>query len=164
MIRNSFIGVVLLGAFLVVFAGISHAGGMMHQSSGDEKPVGEAMVPASPQFGTWEYWLAEETGTLPGPEARSGPAEQAAEPASPQFGTWEYWLGGGNGALPESGLEQPLVGDCRETGLVNDRSGAANRNRVVRIPAGERINAALRAGIFCLPFPGYYPGRITNKL
>ena len=100
MKRNSFIGVVLLGGFLVVFVGISHAGGMMHQSSGDERPVREAMVPASPQFGTWEYWLAEETGTLPGPEAGSRPAEQATEPASPQFGTWEYWLAEETGTLP----------------------------------------------------------------
>src|SRR4030066_1486661 len=97
MKRNSFIGGVMLGAFLVVFAGISHAGGMMHKSSGDERPGREAMVPASPQFGTWEYWLAEETGTLPATEAGSRPAEQATEPASPQFGTWEYWLGGGKG-------------------------------------------------------------------
>ena len=100
MKRNSFIGVVLLGAFLVVFAGTSQAGGMMHQSSGDERPVGAVMVPESPQFGTWEYWLAEETGTLPGPEAGSGPAERETEPASPQFGTWEYWLAGETGTLP----------------------------------------------------------------
>ena len=100
MKRNSFIGVVLLGGFLVVFAGISHAGGIMHQSRGDERPVTEAMVPASPQFGTWEYWLAEETGTLPATEAGSRPAEQATEPASPQFGTWEYWLAEETGTLP----------------------------------------------------------------
>src|SRR4030042_7080445 len=100
MKRNSFIGVVLLGAFLVVFAGTSQAGGMMHQSSGDERPVGAVMVPESPQFGTWEYWLAGGTGDLPGPEAGSGPAERETEPASPQFGTWEYWLAGGNGAVP----------------------------------------------------------------
>src|SRR4030067_2137051 len=104
MKRNSFIGVVLLGGFLVVFVGISHAGGMMQQSSGDERPVREAMVPPSPQFGTWEYWLAEETGTLPGPEAGSRPAEQATAPASPQFGTWEYWLAGGNRGGPRAGV------------------------------------------------------------
>jgi len=96
---NSFIGVMVLGILLVGFAGISHAGGMTHQSSGDARPIGEAMVPASPQSGTWEYWLAEETGTLPGPEAGSGPAEQATEPASPQFGTWEYWLAEETGTL-----------------------------------------------------------------
>ena len=80
MKRNSFIGVVLLGAFLVVFAGISHAGGMMHKSSGDERPVREAMVPASPQFGTWEYWLAEETGTLPRPDVSSHSSEMVERP------------------------------------------------------------------------------------
>src|SRR3990172_11697249 len=101
MKRNSFIGVVLLGAFLVVFAGISHAGGMMHQSSGDERPVREAMVPASPQFGTWEYWLAEETGTLPGPGAGGRPAGQATAPPPPPFRARGYLLGAANTTLPK---------------------------------------------------------------
>ena len=41
-------GVVVLGALLVVFAGISQAGGWMHRSSGDERPVAEALGTESP--------------------------------------------------------------------------------------------------------------------
>jgi hypothetical protein len=81
MKRNSFIGVVLLGAFLVVFAGTSQAGGMMHQSSGDERPVGAVMVPESPKFGTWEYWLAGETGTLPSQYVSRHSSEIVERPA-----------------------------------------------------------------------------------
>src|SRR3990172_12472027 len=39
MKRKSFIGAVVLGALLVVFAGISQAGGVIHKSSGDESPA-----------------------------------------------------------------------------------------------------------------------------
>jgi hypothetical protein len=51
--------------------GISPAMGETNKLGGDERPVMEAMETASPQFGTWEYWLAEETGNLPGSEPSS---------------------------------------------------------------------------------------------
>jgi len=98
--RQWFWRVVGLGALLIVLAGISPAVGEINKMGGEERPVTEAMETASPQFGTWEYWLAEETGTLPGPEVGSGPAERATESASPQFGTWEYWLAEETGTLP----------------------------------------------------------------
>src|SRR4030065_574265 len=73
MKRKSFIGAVVLGALLVVFAGISQAGGVMHKSSGDEKPMKQtketaqqAMRPSD--FGEsgppLEYWEALGTGHL----------------------------------------------------------------------------------------------------
>lgn len=92
-------GVVGLGTLLIVFAGISPAVGEINKMGGEERAVTEAMETGPQQFGEWEYWLAVETGTLPLPEAGSGPAVQATEPASPQFGTWEYWLAEETGTL-----------------------------------------------------------------
>ena len=66
MKRQWFWGVVGLGALLIVLSGISPAVGEINKMGGEERPVTEAMETASPQFGTWEYWLAEENGTLRG--------------------------------------------------------------------------------------------------
>ena len=99
MKRQWFWGVVGLGALLIVLSGISPAVGEINKMGGEERPVTEAMETASPQFGTWEYWLAEETGTLPRPKAGSESAERATEPASPQLGTLEYWMAEENGTL-----------------------------------------------------------------
>jgi len=67
--KQSFMGVVVLGALIVVFAGISQAGGWMHQSSGDERPVAEALETESLAIAdwatAWEYFDVVETGTLP---------------------------------------------------------------------------------------------------
>ena len=73
MKRKSFIGAVVLGALLVVFAGISQAGGVMHKSSGDEKPMKQTKETAQQairpsDFGEsgppLEYWEALGTGHL----------------------------------------------------------------------------------------------------
>ena len=73
MKRNSFIGVMVLGALLIVFAGISQAGGWMHKSSGESKPVKQTMETAQQAFRPsdfgesgppMEYWEALETGFL----------------------------------------------------------------------------------------------------
>ena len=81
MKRKSFIGAVALGAFLVVFAGISQAGGWMHKSSEDRKSMEQASNIPAPEFWTDEYsaesgspaefWGPVETGTLPGSNERS---------------------------------------------------------------------------------------------
>src|SRR3990170_1785631 len=86
MKRKSFIGAVVLGALLVVFAGISQAGGVMHKSSGDEKA---AMKTTSQGFSfaetgeggpTLEYWEALGTGSV-----ASGDEKHAKETASREF-------------------------------------------------------------------------------
>jgi hypothetical protein len=73
MKRNSFIGVNVLGALLIAFAGISQAGGGMHKSSGEAKPVKQTMKTAQQAFRTsdfgesgppMEYWEALGTGFL----------------------------------------------------------------------------------------------------
>ena len=73
MKRKSFMGAVVLGALLVVFAGISHAGGLMHKSSGEAKPVKQTLETAQQAFRTsdfgdggppLEYWEALGTGYL----------------------------------------------------------------------------------------------------
>ena len=73
MKRNSFIGVNVLGALLIAFAGISQAGGGMHKSSGETKPVKQTMETAQQAFRTsdfgesgppMEYWEALGTGFL----------------------------------------------------------------------------------------------------
>ena len=73
MKRKSFMGAVVLGALLVVFAGISHAGGLMHKSSGEAKPVKQTLETAQQAFRTsdfgdggppLEYWEALGTGFL----------------------------------------------------------------------------------------------------
>ena len=69
MKRQSFIGVVALGALLVVFAGVSPAVGGENNLSGDERPVVEALETASPEItewaAAWEYFDVVETGALP---------------------------------------------------------------------------------------------------
>ena len=73
MKRNSFIGVIVLGALLVVFAGISQAGDWIHKSSGHQKPMKQTMETAQQAFRTsdfgesgppMEYWEALGTGFL----------------------------------------------------------------------------------------------------
>ena len=115
MKRNSFIGVIVLGAILFVFAGISQAGGWMHKSSGEAKPVKQTMETAqqafrSSDFGEsgppLEYWQALGTGYLASGEAK--PVKQTME-TTPQvsrtldFGEGgaplEYWQALGTGFL-----------------------------------------------------------------
>jgi len=80
MKRQSFMGVVILGALLVVFAGISQAGGWMHQSSGDERPVAEALETESPAIAdwatAWEYFDAVETGAILATASGGGIADE----------------------------------------------------------------------------------------
>ena len=73
MKRNSFIGVIVLGALLIVFAGISQAGGGKHESSVKAKPVKQTMETAKQAFRAsdfgeggppLEYWQALGTGFL----------------------------------------------------------------------------------------------------
>ena len=73
MKRKSFMGAVVRGALLVVFAGISQAGGVMHKSSGKarmEKQTLETVKKAlrKSDFGEsgppMEYWEALGTGFL----------------------------------------------------------------------------------------------------
>lgn len=70
MKRKSFIGVVTLGALLVIFAGNSQAGGVMHQSSGDERLTVESISQdfSLAEFGEGgaprEYWEALGTGSI----------------------------------------------------------------------------------------------------
>ncbi|HJX15691.1 MAG TPA: hypothetical protein VJ386_08140 [Candidatus Deferrimicrobiaceae bacterium] len=77
MKRNAFIGVIALGAVLVVFSGISQAGGWMHQSSGETKSMKQGSnTPAlEPWPWSYEYSQALETGTLPGTDVKSESSE-----------------------------------------------------------------------------------------
>jgi len=81
--------ILMLGAFLAASAGVSQAGDRMNRS-------------ASPEFGTWEYWMAEETGNLPSPESSTHPGKESMNTASAEFGTWEYWEAQETGNLPGS--------------------------------------------------------------
>ena len=78
--------IVMLGAFLAASPGFSQAGDRMSRS-------------ASPEFGTWEYWMAVETGDLPSPESSTHPGKKSMNTASAEFGTWEYWEGVEAGTL-----------------------------------------------------------------
>jgi len=87
MKRKSFIGVVALGAFLVIFAGIAQAGGGMHKSSGDERG---AMKTTSQGFSfaetgeggpTLEYWEALETGSISSPGGKSRLVDTGVDPS-----------------------------------------------------------------------------------
>jgi len=73
-------GVVVLGALLVVFVGISQAGGWMHRSSGDERPVAEALGTESTAIAdwatAWEYFDVVETGALPETASGGGTADE----------------------------------------------------------------------------------------
>ena len=70
MKRKSFIGAVVLGALLVVFAGISQAGGGIHKSGGDERPAAKTTSQefSFAEFGEggppMEYWEALGTGSI----------------------------------------------------------------------------------------------------
>lgn len=98
MSRNLFAAVVVLGAFLLAFAGISQAGGWMHKSSGDARKVEGATEAKSPEFGDWDYFGAVEAGTLPGTKVETAPSETMnvhpirwAEPfAKPLIGGLEF--------------------------------------------------------------------------
>jgi hypothetical protein len=101
MKRNSFIGVIVLVALLVVFAGISQAGGWMHKSSGDEKPVKQTMETAQQAFRPsdfgesgppLEYWEALGTGFLSSGETK--PVKQTLETAKQAFRPSDFGEGG----------------------------------------------------------------------
>lgn len=96
------VGAAVAVALLLVSPGPSPAGNRMSGSG-------------SPEFGTWEYWLAEETGNLPSPESDAHPGKETGDTASPEFGTWEYWLAEETGTLPgsEPGSYSPLNDDPR---------------------------------------------------
>lgn len=80
MKKQYFMVVVVLGALLVVFAGISQAGGWMHRSSGDERPVAEALGTESPAIAdwaaAWEYFDVVETGAVPETASGGGIADE----------------------------------------------------------------------------------------
>ena len=115
MKRNSFIGVIVLGALLFVFAGISQAGGWIHKSSGHQKPMKQTMETAQQAFRTsdfgesgptMEYWEALGTGFLSSGETK--PVNQTMKTAqqafrSSDFGEsgppMEYWEALGTGFL-----------------------------------------------------------------
>ncbi|MDH3384303.1 MAG: hypothetical protein OEM42_09610, partial [Deltaproteobacteria bacterium] len=60
--------IVMLGAFLAASPGFSQAGDRMNRS-------------ASPEFGTWDYWMAEETGNLPISELGTHPGKESMNSA-----------------------------------------------------------------------------------
>ena len=101
MKRKSFMGAVVLGALLVVFAGISHAVGLMHKSSGEAKPVKQTLETAQQAFRTsdfgesgppMEYWEALGTGFLSSGETK--PVKQTLETAQQAFRTSDFGDGG----------------------------------------------------------------------
>ena len=87
MKRKSFMGAVVLGALLVVFAGISQAGGVMHKSSGDERPAVETTSRefSFAEFGEggppMEYWEAMGTGSVSSSEASSRLLDTGVDPS-----------------------------------------------------------------------------------
>jgi hypothetical protein len=82
-------GVTLAVVLLVVSPGVSPAGDRMNRS-------------ASPEFGTWDYWMAEETGNLPISELGTHPGKESMNSASAGVGNWEYWEAEETGNLPGS--------------------------------------------------------------
>ena len=101
MKRNSFIGVIVLGALLVVFAGVSQAGDWIHKSSGHQKPMKQTMETAQQAFRTsdfgesgptMEYWEALGTGFLSSGETK--PVKQTLETAQQAFRTSDFGDGG----------------------------------------------------------------------
>src|SRR4030065_578167 len=102
-------GAVGLGALLLVFAGISQAGGVMHKSSGDERP---AVKTTSQEFSfaefgeggpPMEYWEALGTGSM-----SSGDERPAVKTTSQEFSFAELGEGGPPPGwpilFPESGI------------------------------------------------------------
>ena len=78
MKRNSFIGVMVLGVLLFVFAGISHAGGWMHQSSGETTSMEQGSNTTAPEPGSYESFQAQEAGTLPSTDVQPRSSESGA--------------------------------------------------------------------------------------
>ena len=64
MKAKTFMGVVVLGALLVIISGTSQAGEWMHKSSEGMKSMEKASGTTAPDFWTYEYWQASEAGTL----------------------------------------------------------------------------------------------------
>jgi len=68
MEKQGFLGVVALGALLVVFAASSPAPGEINQLGGDERPVLGASETSSQEFrdwaAAWEYFDVVETGAI----------------------------------------------------------------------------------------------------
>jgi hypothetical protein len=97
MKKNIFMGVIAMGALLVVFAGISHAGGWMHQSSGETESIKQGSNTPALEPWSYEYWQAQEAGTLPGTGVKSESSEsdmalaRAAESEpKEQIGVFEF--------------------------------------------------------------------------
>ncbi len=103
MRRQFMLGAAMAVVLLVVSPGVSPAGDRMNSV-------------ASPDFGTWEYWMAEETGNLPVLKSSTHPGKESMGTASPGFGTWEYWeaeeTGNLHGSEPSS--YSPLTDVPRE--------------------------------------------------
>ena len=119
MKRKSFMGAVVLGALLVVFAGISQAGGVMHKSSGDERP---AVKTTSQEFSfaefgeggpPMEYWEALGTGSMSSGDERPAVKTTSQEFSFAEFGEggppMEYWEALGTGSLSSSGVSNRLL-------------------------------------------------------
>lgn len=101
-------GVLVAVALLLFSPGISPAGDRTEGSP-------------SPEFGSWEYWMAEETGNLPSPDSGGPPREETMNTSSPEFGTWEYWMAEETGNLPGSEPRRyPSRGDASGKGRTPD--------------------------------------------
>lgn len=73
--------IAVLGVMLLGVAGISHAGGYMHNSSssgsGDMTTMERSADVKAPSSDSWQYFEATETGNFPpGAEASRGPASE----------------------------------------------------------------------------------------
>ena len=92
MKRKSFMGAVVLGALLVVFAGISQAGGGVYESKD-----------------TLEYWGPVEAGTLPSSDVSSRLSKtEAAPPGSKFTDVLEHWGPVEAGTVPSSDVSSRL--------------------------------------------------------
>jgi hypothetical protein len=87
----------VLGALLIVSAGISHAGGWMDQSSGETKSMEQGSNTPALEPWSYEYWQAQETGTLPGtgvksdsPESDRALSRGAESEPKEQIGVFEF--------------------------------------------------------------------------
>ena len=97
MKKSLFIGVMVLGALLVVTAGISQAGGWMNKSGGETRSMEQGSNTTALEPGSNEYWQAQEAGTLPdsGVSPRSSESDEALNPRDDsepkqQIGAFEY--------------------------------------------------------------------------
>jgi len=119
MKRKSFMGAVVLGALLVVFAGISQAGGGIHKSSGDERP---AVKTTSQEFSftefgeggpSYEYFEALGTGSMSSGDERPAVKTTSQEFSFTEFGEGgpplEYWEALGTGSMSSSGVSNRLL-------------------------------------------------------